>query len=240
MSKWFVRPLSPQARARIFCFPYSGVGASMFARWPQSVDGAQVCPIQFPGRENRLGETHFRSYEELAAGIVDALEPFLDRPFSFFGHCSGALPAFETAALLHARGLPVPDRLVLSAQVAPHDCPFDRLLDLTEAQLRAELATVMVGRGGEVRLALIDLGVRVLRADLVAVASYRRDCPIVVPSPITAVHFADDPEIEEAQLAGWLSYSDNAGVVVVPGGHFDVLDGPSELLRLLRPVHSTT
>ncbi|MEU9007634.1 thioesterase domain-containing protein, partial [Streptomyces sp. NPDC048551] len=92
-SPWFVRPRSDGHRARLFCLPFSGSGASAFSAWPAAVGDAEVCPVQFPGRENRLGHPHYGTYENLAEGLVEALEPLLDRPFALFGHCAGALPA---------------------------------------------------------------------------------------------------------------------------------------------------
>ncbi|MFD0382099.1 thioesterase II family protein [Streptomyces stramineus] len=67
-------------------------------------------PDPAPGRENRLREPHYGTYEELAEQLVEALLPHFDRPFAFFGHCGGALPGFATALLLARSGLPTPGR----------------------------------------------------------------------------------------------------------------------------------
>jgi surfactin synthase thioesterase subunit len=107
-SPWFVRPPSDHP-ARMFCFPFSGSGASAFSAWPAAIDDVEVSPVQFPGRENRLGHPHYDTYENLAAGLVGPLEPLLDRPFAFFGHCAGALPAYESVLRLAELGLPGPD-----------------------------------------------------------------------------------------------------------------------------------
>lgn len=117
-SPWFVRLRPTDQPARIFCFPFSGSGASAFSAWPAAIDDVEVCPVQFPGRESRMAEPHYGTYESLAAGLVEPLVPLLDRPFAFFGHCAGALPAFETVIRLAERGLPQPDRLFVSGQ--PH------------------------------------------------------------------------------------------------------------------------
>ncbi|MFG2926714.1 thioesterase II family protein [Streptomyces sp. NPDC048305] len=76
---------------RIFCLPFSGSGASAFSAWPAAIDDAEICPVQFPSRANRLGHPHYGTYENLAVGLAEALEPLLDRPFALFGHCAGAL-----------------------------------------------------------------------------------------------------------------------------------------------------
>ncbi|MFB8280471.1 thioesterase II family protein [Nocardia colli] len=92
----------------------------MFTQWPRQIGLAEVCLVQFPGRENRIRDEHFGSYERLAVHLAEELRSLLSTPYAFFGHCSGALPAFETAVRLEELGLPAPEVLVVSGQVAPH------------------------------------------------------------------------------------------------------------------------
>ncbi len=57
---------NPQARLRLFCFPHAGGGASFFRPWigmlPPDIE---VCPVQLPGRENRLKERPFNQFSPL-------------------------------------------------------------------------------------------------------------------------------------------------------------------------------
>jgi surfactin synthase thioesterase subunit len=205
----------------------------MFSKWPKEIAGFEVCPIQPPGRENRSREPHFGTYERFAADAVEFLEPYLDRPFVFFGHCAGALPAFETTHRLASLGLPLPDRLYVSAQVAPHHCPHDRFLDLDDAALRAELATLAVLRGGQPHPALLELALEVLHQDLDVNRDYRRATPIRVPCPIVVVHWSNDAEVTAAQLTGWREYADDVRFVILPGGHYEFLSAPAPLLAEL-------
>jgi surfactin synthase thioesterase subunit len=220
----------------VFCFPYSGVGASMFNRWPRMVDDVEICPIQLPGRENRIREPHFGSFEQLADALVDYLQPWLDRPFSFFGHCAGALPAYETAVRLAEHGLPVPSRLVVSAQVAPHHCPHDRFLELTDHQLRDELGRFVAGRGGTPNSLLLDLTMTVLGEDLDAVRAYSYPAPVTLPSGITVVQWSHDVEVGVDELASWREYSDDVQFVEFDGGHFAFLDAPAALVAHVASV----
>lgn len=232
-SPWFVRPRSAAPRARIFCFPYSGSGASAFSAWPATIAGAEICPLQFPGRENRLAEPHYGTYENLAADLIGPLEPLLDPPFAFFGHCSGALPALETAVRLAERGLPQPDCLVVSGQAAPHEDAGDRMLTMTEPELRAELESVVRGRGIEPRPDMIDVGLAVLLRDLAAARAYRRAEPVVLRCPVLVLHWRDDPGVSLEQLQGWRHYADRVDIRSVGGGHHDFMNAPGELRELL-------
>jgi surfactin synthase thioesterase subunit len=235
-SRWLLRKPSDDFAARVFCFPYSGVGASMFNRWPRALGTVEVCAIQLPGRENRLSEPHYGTYEQLAAELADALLPYLDRPAVFFGHCAGALPAFETATLLVQRGARAPHRLVVSAQVAPHDCPHDRYLGMTADELREEMERLTVSLGGQVHPVIIDLTLGALREDLKAVRAYRRSEPLRMPFGLSVLHWNDDTEVTQAQLQGWEHYSEDVCMTVLDGGHYAFLSAPQQLLDLLREV----
>jgi surfactin synthase thioesterase subunit len=232
-SPWFVRPPSAAHPARLFCFPYSGTGASAYSAWPAAIGDTEVCPLQFPGRENRLAAPHYGTYENLAAGLAEPLAPLLDRPYAFFGHCAGALPAFETVVRLAELGLPQPDCLFVSGQAAPHDEPGDRMLTMTEAELRAELELVVRSRGIEPRPDMIDMGMTVLLHDLAAARAYRRAEPVTVGCPIVVLHWREDPEVRLDQLQGWHQYSDSVEFRVVAGGHHNFADAPGELRELL-------
>lgn len=205
----------------------------MFSQWPRSVAGVEVCPLQLPARENRIRVPHYGTYEAMAQLLVPALQPYLDRPFAFFGHCAGALPAFETVRLLMKSGAPLPRQLVVSAQVAPHDCPHDRFLECDDAQLSDELAQLVLARGGQPHPLLIELTLDVLRKDLAANRVYRLERPVTVPVGITVVHWRDDPEVTAAQLRGWRHYSDNVRFTVLDGGHYEFLSGSPPLIEEL-------
>jgi surfactin synthase thioesterase subunit len=233
---WLLRRPAAAAKGRIFCLPYSGIGASMFNRWPRwigEVGDIEVCPVQLPARENRMRVPHYGTYEALAEDLVPHLQPYLDRPFAFFGHCAAALPAFEVVRRLAAAGAALPSRLVVSAQVPPHLCPHDRFLGYDDERLAEELADLIVARGGEPHPLLIQMTLDVLRRDLDANRQYRADAPTRVPTGITVLHWADDPEVTQQELTEWGAYADDVRLAVLAGGHYEFLSGGADLLEVL-------
>ncbi|MEU0657148.1 thioesterase domain-containing protein [Streptomyces albogriseolus] len=232
-SPWFVRPPAAGHAARIFGFPFAGSGASAFSAWPAALGDAEFCPVQFPGRENRLAHPHYGTYENLADGVAEALRPLLDVPYAFFGHCAGALPAYETVLRLVALGLPAPACLFVSGQLPPHETAHDRMLALTEPELRAEVETFLRGRGLEPRPDLVGLGLMVLLRDHAAAAAYRRTEPALVPCPVVVLHWRDDPDLSLQRLQGWRRYADSVEFLAVDGGHYDFMDAPDELRNVL-------
>src|SRR5690349_11863534 len=137
-SPWVTRTKAHPQR-RLFCFPYAGGGASIYRQWASLLPAdIEVCALQLPGRENRILEPLFTQLEPLVRTLADVLQPYLDVPFSFFGHSMGALISFELARYLRRHHLPQPRRLLLSAHRAPqlpyrgprlHTMPHDEFID---------------------------------------------------------------------------------------------------------------
>ena len=222
---------------RLFCFPYAGGGAAAFAPWRAEARGPfSVCPVLFPGRESRAAEAPFTRIAPLVEALAAAIDPYLDRPFAFFGHSMGAAVAFELARALRRRGRPLPAMLVVSAARAPQ---FRRNYtpppDPSEPQFLEELRRL----GGLPSEALDDPAV--LRAILPALSAdaavYRRyvyaeDAPL--PCPIRAYGGAADPNIRPEHLAAWAGQtSASFAVRAFPGGHFFLHSARPELLAAL-------
>ena len=231
--RWLLRRPDPEAAARLFLFPYSGCGASMYQAWPRRIGAIDVCLIQPPARQNRIAEPHYETYEHMAEGLVEYLRPHLDRPFAFFGHCGGALPGVEVTRRLAAAGLPLPTRVFVSSQVAPHDGPYGRLLELDRDGLRTELGHIITNLGGEPTGPLVEMGLEVLVNDIEANKRYSPG-PITIPAGITAIGWTEDPEIPMKLMGGWPETSADCRSVELEGGHFEFLSAPEALLAEIR------
>lgn len=229
---WFLREPSPESAARIFCLPYSGCGASMYRQWPRFLGEVEICPVQPPGRENRLREDPYPTYEELADDLVEVLRPYLNRPFAFFGHCGSALPGYETTVRLMERRYPAPARLFVSSQVAPHQGPAGRFLDMTNVELAEEVGALIVKLGGKPRPSLVELSVGILRADVEANKRYQPAQATRISSPITALGWSDDAEVDHRLMNGWSDCGDTT-FRVLPGAHYRFMDAPEELMDIL-------
>ncbi|MFI6252346.1 thioesterase II family protein [Streptomyces sp. NPDC051016] len=234
-TKMLLRPPKRDSRARLFCFPYSGLGASMYNKWPDQVGDVEICRVQPPGRENRLREPHYGTYEELAEQVTEALLPHFDRPFAFFGHCGGALPGFATALHLARSGLPTPDTLFISSQVAPHDGPFGRFLQLSNSELVSELAELTRSMGGTPSPDMLQMSLRVLRADIAANQRYHLSEPVPLPCAVRVIGWHEDEEIRPGQMGGWKEYAEAGrhSETILEGGHHAFLDPSHDLLTEL-------
>lgn len=229
---WLLRPPSDDSQLLLFCFPYSGCGASMFGRWPRMIGHVEVCPVQLPARENRISEPHFGTLEALADAACEGLSPFLDRPYALFGHCAGALQAYELAIRLAERRCPEPSRIFLSSQPPPDGAAEPSgFTAMSESELRAELRRLLTSIGAAPTAEMLDLYLSVFRPDLAAVRRYRQAKG--VGTPLTVIDWTDSG-VPPERLAGWTAYGD-VRFESLPGGHYDFLGAPTALLDLFLP-----
>lgn len=231
--KWLLRRPTGDAPTRLFLLPYSGVGASMYSRWPARFGDVEVCLVQPPGRENRIREAHYGTYDALAERAAAGLAPNLDRPYGLFGHCGGALAAFALARGIAAAGHRLPDCLFLSSQVAPHDGPFGRFLDMSDAELTTELEQLTVAMGGMPTPDAITMGLDVLKADVAANRAYRLSPPEPVDADLHAIGWDADREIRPEQMTGWARWAGDGRYfpTVLSGDHHAFIRAPEQLLR---------
>jgi surfactin synthase thioesterase subunit/3-oxoacyl-(acyl-carrier-protein) synthase/acyl carrier protein len=115
------RKKNPKSKIKLFCFPYGGGGASIYRDWQDALpDHIEVCPVQLPGREDRMNELPSKDIKNLTNALINELLPEFDTPFAFFGHSFGSLIAFELGHTLRERALAQPIHLFASAFPGPH------------------------------------------------------------------------------------------------------------------------
>ncbi|MGC5016347.1 thioesterase II family protein [Streptosporangium sp. DT93] len=229
---WLQREPSPTAAARVFCIPHAGCGTGVFRNWPEEQGFVEFLPVELPGRLSRFGETMPATFEELAHDMITGLGRHLDVPFAFFGHCWSALVAYEVTAQLQRAGGPAATRLFVSSQLAPQDGPVGRMLGMDEAELAAELETMIRDQGSRPHPELVAIYLKVLRADVEMSRRYVVPDPLRLTCPITAIGWTEDSEVRPGQMAGWPVCGDTA-FEVFTGRHNRFVDAPPELLKAL-------
>jgi surfactin synthase thioesterase subunit len=234
---WFLSEPDPDVPIRIFLFPYSGCGASMFKQWPTrrpSPHGdIDFIPLQFPFRENRTREPHYETYEALADELVPGIRDYLDRPYAFFGHCGGVLPAFEAAVRVAELGYRPPACFVASSQVVPHHGPHGRFLRLSTEELDAEIRMLLGRMTGNANFPeeIIDIVRDVLVADVDANKKYSKPAPITVAPTLLSVGWEQDVEVPHQVMPDWADCADDTEVVLLQGDHYSFLEAPSPLIE---------
>ncbi|MFM8332782.1 MAG: thioesterase II family protein [Candidatus Methylumidiphilus sp.] len=228
----------PDAAVRLFCLPYAGGGAMIYRAWGDSLPATvEVCPVQLPGREDRLGEAPFTELLPLAQTLGQAILPYLDKPFAFFGHSMGALIAYELAHELRRQTGKLPLRLLVSGRGAPHlPATLTPISALPETALFSELQRryggipQMLWQEPELRALLLPQ----LRADLAVVETYAPAPAEPLPCPLRAFCGKQDHCVDGASLAAWRSLvRDDITVQMFDGDHFYLNNAPQPLLQAI-------
>lgn len=214
---------APAGGFRLVCFPFAGGSASYFR--PLAIALApdmETLAVQYPGRQERRGETPLESVEQLADAAADALRPALTGRFAFFGHSLGALVAFEVARRLEAAGVPGPVHLFASAVSAPSVLRLPTVHLADDETLLAELAALgATGRSRPSAVQSRSLSLPAVRADYRAVAGYRPLPGASVGCPLTVLAGTDDPIVPLDNSAAWHAHTDTGSVLhTFDGGHF--------------------
>ncbi|WP_201376309.1 thioesterase II family protein [Ktedonobacter robiniae] len=225
-------------RVRLFCFPYAGGGASIFRLWSERLPAEiEVCPVQLPGRENRLREKPFEGILPLVETLGSALNPYFDMPFAFFGHSMGALISFELARYLSTSGIEAAlIHLFMSGHRAPQlPDPDPPTYHLPEQEFVQELKRLQ-GTPEEVMQdpELLQILMPLLRADFAICEKYIYTYSRPLGCPITAFGGLRDEEVSRSELAAWQTQT--SGMFkqrFFPGDHFFLHKEQGSLLRAI-------
>src|SRR3954447_26751260 len=102
MSDALLVPVTPGAShpVSLICIPHAGAGAALYYPWRPLSQVASLWAVRFPGRENRLAEPALTSIHAMADALAASVAKIPARAMVLFGHCSGALVAYELAIRL--------------------------------------------------------------------------------------------------------------------------------------------
>jgi surfactin synthase thioesterase subunit len=232
------RNRAADAPQRLFCFTHAGGGPAFYRPWCTALaPEIDVRPIQLPGRESRFDEPPYRHIGELVDAVCPALEPYLDRPYAFFGHSMGSLVAYEVARRFCAGAGPAPYCLVVSGRRGPRIPSNRRLLyGLPDDEFLAEVAR-LGGMPKEVleQPDLLEMVLPTLRADYELSETYQPLPGGRLTCAVAAYLGTADPEVDRAGLEGWREEADGEFTMrVFAGDHFYLKGGRSDVLSAVR------
>lgn len=214
----------PNARLRLFCFPYAGGDSlTIYRKWLQLLPPTiEVCPVQIPGRGIRVSEPPFTDLNSIVKAIDEALHPLFNKPFAFFGHSMGALISFELARLLRRQRGIEPVHLFVSGTGAPQvPDPDPPIYNLPEADFIQELKR-MNGTPKEAweNPELIQLMLPILKADFQVCETHAYVEAPPLDCPLTAFGGLEDRTTRD-ELEAWRQQtSKRFSLHMFPGDHF--------------------
>lgn len=185
-------------RTALVCIPWAGAGAAPFRSWPRVMGAAAaVYGVRLAGRESRFAEPLAEVFDIVVDELVEEIAHLSERRIVIFGHCSGAILAFEIArALSNSTSPPETVQLIVASQLPPNDQAeggSDPGHDLAR-YLPIELSTAPE---------LIELLVPIIEADVRLLASYTYRTSPMLEVPLLVIRGANDLLIRSKNLDGW-------------------------------------
>lgn len=224
--KWFnYENVKQDSEYNLFCFPHAGSGASAYASWWKNVpEKYSFYPIQYPMRENRTKIKMPDSIKELARLIAEEnKEVFLSKPSVFFGHCYGAVVAYETSLYLKENYGYCPELLIVTSSESPKKSEDTVSLSGADNNAVAEFFIkfgYMDSASLENRV-YMEFFMPVLKNDYILLQQYVPDEGKKINSRIYAVYSPEDVGMRHEEIEKWKNFTEkDVTINTHDGGHF--------------------
>ena len=220
-------------------FPHAGGAALAYRSLGTALAkaGSDAYVVQYPQRGERLSHPAPASVGDLARDLFDAGDWAALGPIRLFGHCMGAVVAFEFARVAEREGVEI-DALWVSASEAPSTVAAAPDLPMAQSEIIAE----MVDLGGtDPRLLddddFVELLLMAVRADYSAFNRYACDADATIAADIHTLGGDRDHRVSEDMLRRWEIHTTGAFTLsMFDGGHFFVNDHTAEVAELVNDV----
>lgn len=220
-------------------FPHAGGAALAYRSLGTALAkaGSDAYVMQYPQRGDRLSHPAPATVGDLARDLFDAGDWAALGPIRLFGHCMGAVVAFEFARVAERDGVEI-DALWVSASEAPSTVAAAPDLPMAQSEIIAE----MVDLGGtDPRLLddddFVELLLMAVRADYSAFNRYACDADATIAADIHTLGGDRDHRVSEDMLRRWETHTTGAFTLsMFDGGHFFVNDHTAEVAELVNDV----
>jgi mycobactin phenyloxazoline synthetase len=233
---WVKRFTAGTARGSVVVFPHAGGAAAAYRSLAKALSSHDVDAfvVQYPQRADRRNHPAAESIDALALELFEAGDWSSAAPLTLFGHCMGAVVAFEFARIAERNGVPV-RVLWASAGQAPSTVEAYGPLPTSDSGVLAD----MVDLGGTDPELLddeefVELLVQAVRADYRALNTYSCGPDVRIAADIHAVGGDRDHRISRESLAHWGTHTAGRFTVTeFEGGHFYLDDHLDAVARMV-------
>jgi len=240
---WVIVPKTiPSPKLRLFCLPFAGGNANAFREWANFLpDTVELNAVEIPGRGHRLAEPLVKQIEPLVEAIAQGIKPYLDRPFTLFGHSMGALLGFELTHYLKQEFDLQPAHLFLSGRGAPDIVDKEEPIHNLPENEFIERIKNYNGTPKEVleHEELMQIMIPILRSDFEVCETYRYQEKPKLTLPLTVFGGLKDSSAPSADLEAWANYTEGPFALrMFSGDHFYLLQSKADLVHaILRDIN---
>lgn len=226
------------AKVNLFCFPYAGGSATIYARWKRYLHPLiELCPVEMTGRGSRFHEPLKFTMEDVIEDLYHLIRQDLDTAqYMFFGHSFGTAVICELMDKIYDNGHQKPLHIFVSGRYPPHFPIGTAISHLPDEEFIHEVFK-LGGTPQELldNKELLDMFIPVLRADYRAIEPYcyqRRDYRWDVN--ISVLNGTRDDELKDGEIAEWKEYTNrNCTLYSFEGGHFFIHEHMSDIALLI-------
>ncbi|MEI2583261.1 SDR family NAD(P)-dependent oxidoreductase [Scytonema sp. PRP1] len=222
----------PQARLRLFCFPYMGGSVSLFRSWSNHLPSdIEVYAVMLPGSIDLLDEQPFDELSSLVEKMAGIILPYLDKPFVFYGHSIGSLISFELTRQLRREHGFHPIHLLVAAFLPPHlGHLFPNVGQGSEAEINQALSFLDIPKTTQENTALMQSLLPTFKAGFLTLDRYTYSDEKPFDCPISIFGGTQDRIVPPSVLEDWKKHtSSDFKQYVFPGNHL-FLHSDQELL----------
>lgn len=199
-----IQNVNKDVSLRIFCFPYAGGSANIYNGWQKKVSAdIAICPIQLPGRWDRISEEPYTRISNLVADLFDVLVNYTNTPYVLFGHSMGALICFELYRKLREQNCSLPKHLFMSAGRAPHlKKPAPNMFKFNDKDFIAALGKIGMPFSSEImqEKEMFAVFMKILRADFEVIGTHEHKDDEKISTPMTVYGGLHDTDVLAHEL----------------------------------------
>lgn len=246
-SPWFLIPKPVKNPGyRLFCFPYMGVGGSVYNGWQDLLpNDIELIAVQLPGREERSAETPLFDTRILFKQLAQEILTLLDRPYIFYGHSFGGNIAMSFATYLNGVHQTHPHHLFIGAAIPPSvlnplENDFESAERTSNAPVDDKALTELLRKLGTSESVLnepkaLQKIFPVVQGDLAMSRQRLISKDEILPCPITAIAGEKDDIYSPEMISEWQIHSKDFSLHKIPGSHLFIHER-SSLQKLIKII----
>ena len=223
-NRWFAHCSVHENAINVVCFGYAGASASYFTPWAKALsEKYSLLPVLLPQREVRAKEKMPESLNALAENFAADNKELLTKPVILFGHCTGAVVAYETAKYMEKNYGTSPICLAASSSPSPaYTLLKDDISQFTDAQFAAKLADMgIIDKTMAANPVFLNYYMPIIRIDFDLHSRYSSGSNDKISCPVICTYGSDDKLISKEQVEDWSNFtSAEAEYKTFPGEHF--------------------
>ncbi len=221
---------------QLFCLPYAGGNSSIYYPWKKTINNKiELISVQLTGRANLYREELIINLDILIDKLYREIEPYLNRPFAFFGHSMGGVIAYALMAHIERVSGKRAEFIIISATKPPNHYTSMEDYLLSDRDLKKKLKN-----NGATPKEVLDS--KELMDIILPI--YRADCKLLATNRVAkekietkAFIFNSEEDIEKKVMMEWQEYFiKEIEYIKFDGGHFFIHKKEREVIEKINDI----